>query len=120
MKIAVYNTRQVDAAMGAIACEPNVFPDFRNMSIEFLPVLLIAIMKNGYDNDRSIRKYLAERGCPFEWQVVKFVLNQFEGRQHGKSLWTRYKDGHYAVPFQGRSSFDRSGYDLKMWSHPVT
>ncbi len=119
MKIVEYTAQQIDAALGAISCDPEILPDFSQMSIEFLPVLLMAMMKVGHDDEDSIRIYLAEGHCAFEWRIVRFILDQFEGRQQGECLWTRHEGGRYTVLFPIRSSRDRSVHAFEAWSRSV-
>ncbi|WP_062178390.1 hypothetical protein [Sphingopyxis sp. C-1] len=101
-----YVQRRLPAASGAIEFEPDVIMDLRDLEFESLPVVLAALIGRGHQDKDSIRDFFDIRGCPYDWEITEFVIDQFEGKNPNVSLWAADKDGVYNLIVKLRTKFD--------------
>ncbi|WP_293648323.1 hypothetical protein [Sphingopyxis sp. RIFCSPHIGHO2_12_FULL_65_19] len=94
------------AASGAIEFEPDVMMDLSELEFESLPVVLAALIGRGNQDNDSIRHFLTTRDCPYEWDIIEFVLDHFEGKNLKFCLWSVDKAGNYSLILKQWSKYD--------------
>ena len=101
-----YVRRRLAAASGALEFEPDVFMDLNELEFESLPVVIAALIGRGNQDDDSIRDFLTERNCPYDCEIVEFVVDHFEGRNPKFCLWSVDKAGIYTLIAKQWSKYD--------------
>lgn len=98
--------RRLPAASGAIEFEPDVVMDLSDIEFASLPVVLAALIGRGHEDKDSIRDFFAVRGCPYDWEIIEFVVDQLEGKNPAVSLWSAGEDGYYKLIIKPWSKLD--------------
>ena len=101
-----YVRRRLAAASGALEFEPDVVMDLSELEFESLLVVLAALIGSGDQDKDDIREFLVMRDCPYQWDIVEFVIDHFEGRNPKFCLWSVDKAGIYTLIAKQWSKYD--------------
>jgi len=101
-----YVRRRLAAASGAIEFESDVVMDLSELEFESLPVVLAALIGRGNRDNDDIREFLALRDCPYDWDIIEFVIDHFEGKNPTQCLWSVDKAGVYNLIAKPWSKYD--------------
>ncbi|WP_428629933.1 hypothetical protein [Sphingopyxis sp.] len=101
-----YVRERLAAASGAMEFEPDIMMDLSQIEFGSLPVVLAALIGRGNRDKNNIRGFLDYRNCPYEWEIIEFVLDHFEGKNPTLCLWSVDKAGVYNLIAKPWSKYD--------------
>ena len=80
--IVVSAITRLERVYGAVACEPDIRPDFSGLTRERLPIVVLALMNRGLRTAREIGEHLMSHGAPLDWEELLDVLAEHHAERH--------------------------------------